>query len=223
MPAPTKTSRHKQNDRTPGQSELQHAFQHGLSLNRGIRHRPRASLRRRSERVAQKQRAFGRDQFADFHAFENLPIAVVAPADLDGPLSERRRSAVTHTVIVPSPSRTTPSDGTPGERTGATDAMTKFANMPERSSCCGSLISERTRTRRVFGSTRRADGRDLAVERAAGKRITVTCTCCPRRNAGLSASATSASIHIGVDIGNTYKVPAHCPAAQTAPGPRCAP
>ena len=31
--------------------------------------------------------------------------------------------------------------------------MTKFANMPERSSCCGSLISERTRTRRVFGST----------------------------------------------------------------------
>ena len=30
----------------------------------------------RGECIAQEQRAFGGDQFADLHAFENLPVAV---------------------------------------------------------------------------------------------------------------------------------------------------
>src|SRR6516165_4185000 len=38
---------------------------------------------RRGERIAEKQRAFGDDQFADLRAFKNLTISFVQPADLD--------------------------------------------------------------------------------------------------------------------------------------------
>src|SRR5271156_2428474 len=41
--------------------------------------------RRRGERIAEEQRAFGSDQFADLQAFDDLPIAVMYPADLDRP------------------------------------------------------------------------------------------------------------------------------------------
>jgi hypothetical protein len=64
-----------------------------------------------------------------------------------------RRPVATHTVIVPSPSRITPLDGTASERTGAPTWITKLANMPAHNSWRGSFISERTRTRRVFWST----------------------------------------------------------------------
>ena len=33
-------------------------------------------LRRDRQHVAEEDRAFGGDQFADLHAFENLPVAV---------------------------------------------------------------------------------------------------------------------------------------------------
>src|SRR4029077_3874531 len=41
----------------------------------------RVSTRRRGKRIAQEQRAFAGDQFADLHATENLPVAVTLLAD----------------------------------------------------------------------------------------------------------------------------------------------
>src|SRR4029077_11864166 len=93
-------------------------------------------------------------------------------------------------------SRTTPSRGTAEERTGAPTLMTKFANMPERSSCCESLISERTRTRRVLGSTLAPTVVILPSNTRPGKAPILTCTDCPTWNDGLSFSATFANIHI---------------------------
>src|ERR1700683_3227892 len=119
-------------------------------------------------------------------------------------LVNRRLSAVTHTVIVPSPSRTTPSSGIAGERTGAATLMVKFANMPERNSCAGSAISERTRTRRVVGSTIAPMVVTVASNFRPGKAAILTSTRWPTRNVGLSASGTSANIHIVLILATTY-------------------
>ena len=70
-------------------------------------------------------------------------------------------------------------------------------NIPDRNSAADRLITERTITPARVGTDARADRGDLAVEHTAGK-------CGKRdappladtRNAGLSASATSASIRI---------------------------
>ena len=106
------------------------------------------------QRIAQEHRAFGGDQFADLHALENLPVAVVLLADLDRPPGEaaavggdpdgHRAVAFAHDAVERDRRASAPA---------APTRMTKFANMPERNSCCGSLISERTSTRRVFAST----------------------------------------------------------------------
>ena len=68
----------QQDDRTPGQSELQHAFEHGLSLQSGADADAVASalLRNSAPSVATSS--------PTLHAFENLPVAVMDLADLDG-------------------------------------------------------------------------------------------------------------------------------------------
>ena len=151
---------------------------------------------RNRHHIAEKDRAIGGHQFADLQAIKNLPIAVARLPDLDG-----------------APCETAPVGSDPdglgavalshdagkrnrGERTGAPMLMTKLPNIPERSSCCGSLISERTRTRRVFGSTEAPIVVILPSNTRSGNAPSLTFTCCPTRNAGLSFSTTFASIHI---------------------------
>src|SRR5271170_682964 len=86
-PPTTKTSRHIM---TIGRRVSPNCSRPFNTTRLSIRYKApaRPSLRRRGERVAQKQRAFGGDQFADSHAFENLTIAAEDPADLDSPLAE---------------------------------------------------------------------------------------------------------------------------------------
>jgi hypothetical protein len=68
--------------------------------------------------VTEEYRAFGCNQLADLHAIKNLPITVAFFPIMTVRWLNRRRSAVTHAVIVPSPSRTTPSSGIAGDRIG---------------------------------------------------------------------------------------------------------
>src|ERR1039458_10499439 len=88
-PPPMKTSKNKRmigrrvspNCSTPLSTDC-------LSIRFHVLRRRSVSVRRRGQRIAQEQRAFGGDHFADLHAFENLPVAVARLADLDRALGE---------------------------------------------------------------------------------------------------------------------------------------
>src|ERR1700687_316581 len=129
------------------------------------------SARHRSKGVAEEQRALGGDQFADRYAVENLPVAVVLGPDLDGPpgeLAAIRRHPARHRAIAFAHHAVERNAGRAHRIGDANDEMPEHA----RAQLVARVADFRAHQNAAgIGIDRGADGGDLAVEHATGKRV----------------------------------------------------